>query len=263
MQFYFLLNIDPVILPIWGPIAIRWYGLAYLIGIISSFYYSVGIIKKTSAYDLLNKTKIETLFSHGLLAAIIGGRVGYFLFYAPLNSFFNDPLAIFRIWEGGMSFHGGLIAAVLYVVSWSKRNHIPPLRMLDYIAISAPIGLGFGRLANFINQEMCGTITAMPWGVIFLTVDHFPRHPTQLYEAFSEGALLFLILWYWGYKQRWLARRGTISGLFLVGYSVCRILIEYFKEPEVYIPGPFSWGQILTFPFLILGLFLLVRSIKK
>ena len=201
-----------------------------------------------------------------IIGLIIGGRLGYVLFY-NLDYFLNNPIDIFKIWEGGMSFHGGLIGIIIVSILFAKKNNQDPFSYLDIVSLVAPIGIFFGRTANFINSELYGIETKLPWAVQFTQVDNIFRHPSQLYEAFFEGIILFLILLYFRNKE-FVKIPGFISGLFLIFYSIFRFFIEFFRVPDEqlgYLFLNFTMGQLISFIFLLVGIYLItaIYEIKK
>ena len=254
----FINNFNPVALTIFS-LEIRWYSLAYIFGIILGWV----ILKKFLDKEQKQVTNLDDLLSFIILGIILGGRLGYVLFY-NLEYYLLNLTEIFMIWKGGMSFHGGLIGVIIATVIYSKKNNFNSFIFLDLISFVAPIGIFFGRVANFINSELYGKISTVPWGVIFLKVDNYTRHPSQLYEASLEGLLLFLILFFL-IKKNFLKKRGFISSVFLIFYSTFRFIIEFFREPDVQIGHVIfnlTMGQVLCFVFLIIGFYLLKKNGK-
>jgi phosphatidylglycerol:prolipoprotein diacylglycerol transferase len=250
-------EINPIAINL-GLIQIHWYGLMYFFAFIL-FYYLGKYRIKTNPWYRLNVKILDDLFSYGALGVIIGGRLGYALFYQPIH-YFTHPLEIFAIWNGGMSFHGGLVGVLSSVWLVARKYHKEWFCLTDFIAPLVAIGLGFGRIGNFINQELWGKPTKAPWGVIFPKVDLLTRHPSQLYEFFLEGVLLFLVLWIYSGTQR---ARKKISGLFLIGYSLSRIIVECFREPDHhlgYLFGSLTMGQLLSLPMLLFGIYLFLSN---
>ncbi len=248
----FINNFDPVAIEIFT-LEIRWYSLAYITGILFGWY----LAKKFFIENIEIKQKFDDYISYLILGVIIGGRLGYVLFY-DLNYYLNNFGEIFKIWKGGMSFHGGVIGIILISLWFAKKNKKNPLIFLDIVALVAPIGIFFGRIANFINSELYGTETSMPWGVNFLKVDNLYRHPSQLYEAILEGLILYLILLFFKNKN-YLKTPGLISGLFLIFYSIFRFTIEFFRVPDEqlgYLFFNLTMGQIISFFFLLIGIYL-------
>tara|TARA_S200000501_G_scaffold80315_1_gene72144 strand:- start:4605 stop:5387 length:783 start_codon:yes stop_codon:yes gene_type:complete len=257
----FINNFDPVAIQIFS-LDIRWYSLAYISGIIIGWFLS----KKFFLSDIEIKEKFDDYITFLILGIIIGGRLGYVIFY-NFNYFSNNIVDIFKIWQGGMSFHGGLIGIIVVTFLYAKRNNHNPFKYLDIVSLVAPIGIFFGRIANFINSELYGTETNLPWGVMFIQVDNIYRHPSQLYEAIFEGIFLLLILIYFRYKG-FMKSPGFISGLFLIFYSVFRFLIEFFRVPDEqlgYIFLNLTMGQIISLTFLVIGSYLIFAKyeIKK
>lgn len=248
--------INPVAIAI-GPLKIHWYGLAYVIGTLLAWGYGRALLRKFP--NGITQQNLDDAVIWILLSAIIGGRLGYICFYHP-GLILENPWEILMTWRGGMSFHGGLIGVIIGSIVLSVRKKIPYLKLMDLIGALIPLVLFLGRLANFINAEMYGRITTVAWGVIYPNGGPEPRHPSQLYEAFSEGIVLFLFL-NWCWKSTQLRHTpGRISGLFLIGYAVFRIIIEYFKEPESWV-GALTIGQFLSMPLLCVGWFLFRRPV--
>tara|TARA_B100000003_G_scaffold207003_1_gene223629 strand:- start:277 stop:1056 length:780 start_codon:yes stop_codon:yes gene_type:complete len=257
----FINNFDPVAIEIFS-FEIRWYSLAYIAGILIGWTLS----KKIFLSDKEIKDKFDDYITYLILGIILGGRLGYVLFY-NFNYYLNNFFDIFKIWQGGMSFHGGVIGIILVSIWFSKKNNHNTFKYLDVVSIVAPIGIFFGRVANFINSELYGTETNLPWGVKFIKVDDLFRHPSQLYEALFEGVILFIILLY--FRNRGLLKKpGFISGLFLIFYSIFRFIIEFFRVPDEqlgYLIFNLTLGQIISFIFLIIGIYLITtkNEIKK
>ena len=220
----FINNFDPVALEIFS-LEIRWYSLAYIFGIILGWI----LAKKFFIQDIEVKNKFDDYLTYLIIGIILGGRLGYILIF-NLSFYINNPIDIFKIWQGGMSFHGGLIGVIFASIFFAKKNNQNPFLYLDIVALVAPVGLFFGRIANFINSELYGTITNVPWAVTFVQVDNLPRHPSQLYEALLEGLFLFLLLIY--FKNKFSNKPGVISGLFLIIYSIFRFIIEFYRVPD-------------------------------
>ena len=257
----FINNFDPVAFQFFS-IEIRWYSLAYIAGILLGWILS----KKFFISDTGLKDEFDDFISYIILGIIIGGRLGYVIFY-NLSFYSNNLLDVFKIWQGGMSFHGGLLGVIAVSVWFAKKNNQNVFNYLDIVSIVAPIGIFFGRIANFINSELYGTKTSIFWSVKFVQVDNLYRHPSQLYEAFFEGLILFLILLYFRNKG-FLKKPGFISGLFLIFYSIFRFLIEFFRVPDEqlgYLIFNLTMGQIISFVFLLIGLYLIITryEIKK
>ncbi|MBU0744439.1 MAG: prolipoprotein diacylglyceryl transferase [Gammaproteobacteria bacterium] len=244
-----------------GPIKVYWYGITYLIG-----FGLAWILAKIRANKLNYQWESEVISDfifYCALGGIIGGRLGYVLLYQPLE-ILNDPLFVFKIWLGGMSFHGGLIGLICGLFLFAKKMKISFLEMLDFASPLAPLGIALGRIGNFINSELWGRVTTTPWGMIFPNGGPLPRHPSQLYESFAEGVLLFTIIWIYSSKPR---PRGTTCGLFLLGYGVFRFICEFFREPDVFIGFiALNWltmGQLLSLPMIAIGIYMLWHYNKK
>ena len=257
-------NLDPVFID-FGFIVIRWYSLAYIFGIILGWWLGKKIIKHViEGVNLkFNIKEFDDLITYLIFSIIIGGRLGYILFY-NLSYYIANPFDIFKVWEGGMSFHGALLGIIVGTYLFSKKKNVPIFFLLDVIACVSPIGIFLGRLANFINGELIGKVTTVSWAVIFPAIDSLPRHPSQLYEAVLEGAVLFLILnnliLRRGYKM------GTCSYLFLIYYGIFRIISEFFRQPDPqlgYLFNLFSMGTLLSFLMIIAGLVILNVLRKK
>jgi len=252
-------SINPVVMSL-GFIDIRWYSLAYIF----AFILGSVIIKRlnSGSYRLISDNKIDKFFIWAIIGVIIGGRIGYVLFYQT-SLFFTKPTYILEIWNGGMSFHGGLIGMILSIYLFSLKYKIQFFYLSDLVSLVAPIGLFLGRISNFINTELYGRVTDFPLAIIYPLVDNNPRHPSQLYEAFFEGIILFLILLFYFSKKPKKYIMGTISGLFLIFYSIFRFLIEYLREPDYHLGlifNYFSMGQLLCIPFFLAGLWIVVRK---
>ena len=245
----FINNFDPVAFQIMS-FEIRWYSLAYILGILIGWI----LCKKIFIKNLDINQKFDDYITYIIIGIIIGGRVGYVLFY-NFNYYINNIFDIFKIWEGGMSFHGGLLGIIVASILFAKKNNQDAFVYTDLVSLVAPIGIFFGRLANFINSELYGKVTEVPWAVTFVQVDNLSRHPSQLYEAFFEGIILFILLLYFRNKN-FLAKPGLISGLFLIFYSVFRFCIEFFRVPDEqigYLIFNLSMGQIISLVFIMIG----------
>jgi phosphatidylglycerol:prolipoprotein diacylglycerol transferase len=241
-------NIDPIIFEL-GPVRVGWYGLMYVLGFLAS-YLLVRYQIKRKEIDL-SKSEVENLYFYLILGLMIGARLGYVLFY-DLKAYLADPFEIIAIWHGGMSFHGGLIGVLLVGILFCWKNGKSFWKISDLVIVTAPIGLGLGRIGNFINGELYGRVTQVPWGMIFAKGGPLPRHPSQLYESALEGGVLFLILWF--VKDKKLPTGGLLA-IFLLFYGVFRFLVEFVREPDAhlgFILGPFTMGQVLT-SFMIIG----------
>lgn len=253
-------NIDPIALQV-GVIKIHWYGLMYLLGFFTSFLLICVRAKKPNSGWTVDQ--LSDLLFYVALGVIVGGRTGNMLFY-DFPTLIQDPLSYFKIWQGGMAFHGGLLGVMLAVWLYARKYHRHFADITDYIAPLFPIGLGLGRLGNFINGELFGTITTVPWGMVFPHGGPFIRHPSQLYEFFLEGVFMFTVLWWFSARPR---PRYAVSGLFLVLYSICRILVEFVREPDPqYGYLAFDWltmGQLLCLPMLVLGIIIIGYAYHK
>ena len=248
-------NFDPVAFSLFA-FEVRWYSLSYIFGILFGWFYCKRFLIK----DKVISTLFDDLLTYLIIGIIIGGRLGYILFY-NLKYYLNNLLEIFFIWEGGMSFHGGLIGIIIATFIFSKKHNINKYLFLDLISVSAPIGLFFGRIANFINGELIGKATNGNWGVIFPQIDSIPRHPSQLYESFLEGIVLFIIMNLIYFKIKY--KNGTVSFAFLFFYGIFRFIAEIFREPDKqlgYLFGSFSMGMLLS---LIMIFFSIILFYKK
>ena len=245
----FINNFDPVAFQIIS-FEIRWYSLAYIFGIIIGWLLCKKILIKNTNIN----EKFDDYITYLIIGIILGGRLGYVFFY-NFNFYLNNFFDIFKIWQGGMSFHGGLLGIIIASILFAKKNNQNPFLYMDLVSLVAPIGIFFGRLANFINSELYGKVGNVPWSVIFVKVDNLARHPSQLYEAFLEGIILFLLLMYFR-RKNYLLKPGTISGLFLIFYSVFRFFVEFYRVPDEhigYLAFNLSTGQIVSVVFLIIG----------
>ncbi len=261
MEHYFIHDLDPIIFTI-GPIAIRWYSLAYIGGFLLGHRAAIYLVRLQN--HPVKEEHLEKILIWIVLSVIIGGRLGHVLFYYP-DYYFAKPLDIFKIWEGGMSFHGAVVSVIVGMLLFTRAHKIPFLAMADIVACVAPIGLLLGRIANFINGELWGKPSDVWWAVVFPRVDSQPRHPSQLYEAGLEGALLFALLWLLALKKQTLHQYGRISGFFLLSYGVMRIISEIWREQEVLVnqlPFATSWGQWLSLPMVIVGIWCIKRSYR-
>jgi phosphatidylglycerol:prolipoprotein diacylglycerol transferase len=253
-------NIDPILIDL-GPIRLSWYGLMYVFGFVAS-YLLVRYQMKRKDFGV-SKQEVEDLYFYLILGLIIGARLGYVLFY-DLKMYLDDPLEAFAIWHGGMSFHGGLIGVLLVGIFFSWKRKKSFWRIADLFVVTAPLGLGFGRIGNFINGELYGRVTQVPWGMIFPKGGPLPRHPSQLYESALEGGILFLILWFCKDNKR--LPNGGLLALFLAIYGAFRFFVEFFREPDPqlgFVLGPFSMGQVLCALMIITGVVLWVCLSKK
>lgn len=246
-------SIDPVALQI-GPIAIHWYGLMYVTGFMAFLFLGRWQIAHRQWYGWTAEMLDDALF-YGALGVVLGGRLGYVLFYQP-SYFLSNPAEIFAVWQGGMSFHGGFLGVLVAMYFLMRKYPMPWLRIMDFVAPLVPIGLGAGRMGNFINGELWGRATNADYGMVFPHVDALPRHPSQLYEFALEGVALFLLLWFFAAKPR---KTGMVSALFLIGYGVFRFLVEYTREPDDFLgllSLGFSMGQWLSLPMVLIGIWM-------
>ena len=264
-------HFNPVLVQL-GPFAIRWYALAYIAGITLGWRYAVALTRNLKlwrgAQPTLSAAQVDDFVLWVTFGIILGGRIGYDLFYMipqDPHVLTRDPLALLRIWEGGMSFHGGLIGVAIAIVWFARRAGVSFVRLADLTAPCVPFGLFFGRIANFINGELWGRTTTVPWGIIFPRASDLPRHPSQLYEAALEGIVLFAILRFATHAKRWLPRRGAVTGLFLLFYGLFRVALENVREPDQGMPDfPFglTMGILLSLPLILAGAWLLWRSTR-
>lgn len=249
-------DIDPVAFAI-GPMQVRWYGLAYVAGFALAAYVLHRLNKRWEV-GLTIDQEIDVVLA-AVIGLMVGARLGYVLFYGG-SEYLRDPLKVFATWEGGMSFHGGLIGVLIAGWVMSRRLKVPFLRLADLGAVGAPIGLFLGRVSNFINGELWGRVTTVPWGVVFPGAGPLPRHPSQLYEAVLEGLVLFGVLISLSRVKR---PDGTMLGMLLLLYASFRIFVEFFREPDVqlgFVAGPFTMGQVLSVPMVVVGAILLLRA---
>lgn len=244
-------DIDPVLLDI-GPLKVHWYGVMYLVGFTAAWW--LGCVRARKPGAGWTEDQVSDLIFWGAMGVVLGGRFGYVLFY-NFDQFLDDPLWLFAVWEGGMSFHGGLLGVITVLWVWGRKHNKSLLQMGDFVAPLIPIGLGAGRIGNFIGGELWGRSTDLPWGVIFpRAADGIARHPSQLYEFALEGLLLFVILWWYSNKPR---PRMAVSGMFLLLYGVFRSVVELAREPDAHLGFlAFDWltmGQILSLPMILVG----------
>jgi len=253
-------NFDPVAISI-GPLSVHWYGLMYLIGFAAGA--GLGIYRASKKNSGWSKDQVWDLVFYVAIGVILGGRIGYALFY-KFSYYISHPLEIFYLWQGGMSFHGGLIGVIIAMILYANKINKTFWNVTDFLAPLVPIGLGTGRIGNFINQELWGGVSTAPWAVVFPTAGELPRHPSQLYEATLEGLVLFLILWWYSSKPR---AAGKVSGLFLIGYALSRFVVEFFRQPDAHLGYlAFDWltmGQVLTIPMFVFGCWLMMRKSSR
>jgi phosphatidylglycerol---prolipoprotein diacylglyceryl transferase len=248
-------HFDPVALQI-GPLAIRWYGLMYLIGF--ALFLVLGKLRSRDAWRGMSSTDVDDLLFYGMIGVIVGGRLGHVIFYGPLSYYLSHPLEIFAVWKGGMASHGGILGVIAAMAWFARSRGKSFLRVADFVVPLVPLGLAAGRIGNFINGELWGRVTdpaTVPWAMIFPQAgDNLPRHPSQLYQFALEGLLLFAILWIFSRRPR---PAGTVGSLFLIGYGILRIIGEFFREPEALygaMPLGLSAGQWLSVPMVLIGI---------
>lgn len=259
-------NIDPVAFNL-GPLPIHWYGIAYVFGIMLGWYYArtLSLTDRLWPHEKspITPVHLDDFIVWAAAGIVLGGRIGYILFY-DMGAVIANPIRALQIWNGGMSFHGGLIGTTIAMVLFARRNGIPVWSMFDIIAAVAPIGLFFGRLANFVNGELWGRLSDAPWAVVFPTGGPFARHPSQLYEAALEGIVLLIILAILIYGFKALKRPGTVTGVFVCGYALSRIFVEFFREPDAqigYLAGDWlTMGMVLSTPMFLLGVWAVLRA---
>ena len=258
--------IDPIILQV-GPLAVRWYGVAYVTGILLGWWYSRRLVSNNSIWGgkpaPFGKIDLDDFLVWAALGIVLGGRVGYILFY-DLARYLNNPAEIFAVWRGGMSFHGGALGTLVAMIMFSRSRGFSTLSLMDVIATVSTFGLFFGRIANFINAELWGRVTDVSWGVVFPNGGELPRHPSQLYEAMLEGLVLFLILRMLIFAGGKFAKPGFIAGAWIFLYGVSRIVVEFFRQPDAHIGylsgGWLTMGMVLSIPMLMVGAFVMMRA---
>ena len=249
-------NFDPVVFHV-GPLAVRWYGLMYLAGFLGAWW--LGARRIVQGLAPITRVQLDDLLFAAVIGVILGGRLGYVVFYKPMH-FLEHPLEIFAIWQGGMSFHGGFLGVLLAAWFFASRHRVGWWDLMDYVAPLVPIGLGTGRLGNFINGELWGRVTDLPWGMVFRDAGAVPRHPSQLYELALEGVALFALLWWFSSRPR---PRMQVSALFLVGYGAFRFACEFAREPDSFLGFlalGLTMGQWLSLPMILAGIALFVWS---
>jgi len=255
-------DIDPIALEL-GPLVIRWYSLAYIVGLVGGWQYCMHLAGK--APSVITRKQVDDFLVWTILGVIIGGRLGHVFFYYP-GYYLENPVEVFEVWKGGMSFHGGMlgVTAAMFLYAW--RQGLNVLWLSDLVSVAVPMGLGLGRVANFINQELWGRVTDVSWAVIFPRAGPEPRHASQLYEAVLEGLVLFAVLFYLTHYRHARLRPGILTGTFLIGYAISRSLVEMVREPEVLeaaLPFGTTWGQWLSLPMALFGIYLIWRAYKK
>jgi phosphatidylglycerol:prolipoprotein diacylglycerol transferase len=249
---------DPIAVEI-GPLAVRWYGLMYLVGFL--LIWAAGRWRIARNPGVWTTKDLDDALFYGIIGTILGGRLGYVLFY-KLGDYLAEPWRIFFVWEGGMSFHGGMLGVIFALWLFARRRRQDWLRVTDFVAAVIPLALAAGRLGNFINAELWGRATNVPWAMIFPNVDSTPRHPSQLYELGLEGIALFLLLWTYSARPR---PRGAVSGAFLLGYGTFRFLVEFTREPDSYLGFlalGLTMGQWLSIPMIVLGLAMILWAYR-
>ena len=261
--------VDPVAISL-GPLQIRWYALAYIVGLILAVMWAKHLLKREALWrpgrPFMSPPQLDDFMMWAMLGVVIGGRTGYVLFYNP-GYYLSHPGDILAVWKGGMSFHGGFAGLIAAAWLFCRRHGLSLLRLLDLSAASVPLALFLGRLANFINGELWGRPTDVPWAMIFPRAGPEPRHPSQLYEAGLEGIVLFLVLWWLIVRYRALARPGVVAGVFTSGYALSRIFVEFFREPDRQIGylagGWLTMGMVLSLPLLAVGGWLIIRALRN
>ena len=261
-------NFDPVLIDL-GLFQIRWYSMAYILGIIIGWIYAIKIIKLTIInkynFEQIKISHFNDLIIYLVTGIVLGGRLGYILFY-NFEYYSQNLLEIFKIWQGGMSFHGGLLGIILSIIFFSKKTKTSFFKLADIVSCVAPIGIFLGRIANFINGELYGKISTLPWAVIFSNGGNIARHPSQIYEAIMEGIILFILINYLALRKQLLFKTGYISGLFLVSYSILRMFSEIFREPDMHLGlffNYFSLGTLLSMATLVAGLVIIISAKKN
>jgi phosphatidylglycerol---prolipoprotein diacylglyceryl transferase len=251
--------IDPVLVQI-GPLAIRWYALAYIAGILGGWWLARRLVALRP--EVATRQQIDDFVTWTTLGIILGGRLGYVLFYRP-GHYLTHPLEILEVWQGGMSFHGGALGVIVAIVLFCRQQRLDMLGFADRVTAVVPIGLCLGRLANFINGELWGRVSDVPWAMVFPTGGPEPRHPSQLYQAGMEGVLLFILLQVLVHNPAIRARRGFVAGAFLAGYGVARFIGEFFRQPDAFLGFLFAgatMGQLLSLPMILVGAWLMLRA---
>src|SRR5690606_17062595 len=252
-------QIDPVAFQL-GPISVHWYGLMYLLGFAAVWL--LGRMRIKQGRSELSLRDLEDIIFYGVIGVVIGGRLGYALIYKP-DHYLSNPLDLLRLWEGGMSFHGGLLGVLLVLIWFAKRRQKHFFDITDFIAPMIPLGLDAGRWGNFVNGELWGRPTDLPWGMVFPYAGPAARHPSQLYEMLFEGLLLFGLLWWYSSKPH---RRGQVSAMFLIGYGAARFFVEFTREPDDFLgllAGGLSMGQLLSIPMVLAGALILWKSAER
>jgi phosphatidylglycerol:prolipoprotein diacylglycerol transferase len=254
--------LDPVALSL-GPMVIRWYALAYLAGFILGWRYCLYLARKNPKGP--TPQQYDDFLTWAVIGTVLGGRLGYIIFYQP-EYYFAHPLEMLQVWHGGMSFHGGMLGVLAASLIFTRIRHIGFFAFTDVLACVTPIGLGLGRLANFVNGELFGRPTDLPWGVIFPNGGDVPRHPSELYEAFMEGFILLIVMFFIARRQHFRARPGFLSGWFLLLYGIFRFGLEFFREPDAQLGVLWlgaTMGQLLCTPMILFGLYLIFWSERR
>ena len=254
--------IDPVLIS-FGPVAIRWYALAYVAGLVLGWRYAMRLGRRTDTPVMPSHP--DAFLAWATLGVVLGGRLGYVLFY-DLPGFLEQPELIFYVWQGGMSFHGGLLGVVVAGLVYCRNAGLSPLAFGDILGAVAPIGLFFGRIANFINGELWGRVTDVPWAMVFPRGGDLPRHPSQLYEAALEGLVLFAVVNLLIWRLRALERPGLVMGTFIAGYGLSRFTVEFFRQWDAGVEPAFGWlsrGQQLSLPMIAIGLWFVIRALRR
>ena len=258
--------IDPVIVQL-GPLSIHWYGLAYVAGIMFAWWYGKRMVGNMRLWrdnvPPMSALDLDDFVLWAALGVVLGGRLGHILFY-DFARYAADPLSMLKIWNGGMSFHGGFLGVTIAMIIFARRRSINVWSMFDTIACAVPVGLGLVRVANFINEELWGRVTDVPWAVVFPHGGELPRHPSQIYEALLEGLLLFILIRFLSHARFKLKAPGFIAGAFVAGYGMCRILVENFRDPDAQIGflagGWLTMGMVLSLPMVLAGIWAMLRS---
>jgi phosphatidylglycerol:prolipoprotein diacylglycerol transferase len=256
------LGLDPVAIQL-GPLALRWYSLAYIGGILAAWALLLQMVKRPGSP--MTRSQVDDLITWCTLGVIAGGRLGYVIFYNP-GQYLANPLDLFKLWEGGMAFHGGLAGVLIAILLYARSQRLSALRILDYVAVVTPIGLLLGRMANFVNGELWGRPTDGTWGLIFPDAGPEPRHPSQLYEAALEGALLLIVLSWLFWRTDARLKPGLLAGLFATGYGLSRFAIEFFREPDAHLgvlAMGLTMGQLLSLPMILGGLYLIATAGRR